>query len=163
MVTGAGGGWSWLLRNQNGDGEMDVIGSVSPFHSVQVLAPGMVALSIQDGLSLLSYISLKAPSQTCQEVRLLVIYRSSHADHKDGDHMLHLCYGDSSKSTSFWSHLGCSASNFHRRASWARYAWYFLLILFPLVTEHVWCRKLRISLSFFALMVLLMEPGGLTS
>lgn len=92
--------------------------SVSPFHPVQVLAPGLV-LPIQGGLSVLSYISLEAPSETCQEVHLLRVCQSSPADHEDGHHALHLCSGDSSKVYFILEPFGPKpASSFYRRASW---------------------------------------------
>lgn len=112
-------------------------------------------------LPLLSYISPRAPPETCQEVRLLRVCKSSHADREDGHHTLRLCRDDSSKSPPFWSHLGRSACNSHRRASWARYAWRSLLSCFPSVTEHVRCCNLWVRLPFFALTVLLMAPGPL--
>lgn len=156
MAAGVGGGWPQLIHGRNGGGERDAnaqLGcSLSPSPG---LAPGMV-LPIQGELSLLTYISPK------DKLCLLCVCKSSRDDHEAGHHTFHLCFGVSSKSTSFWSHLGCSASSFYRRASWARFAWYSLLSLSPLVTEHVWCHKLRIRLSSFALVVLLMAPGHLT-
>lgn len=159
MAVGVGGGWSQLIPSQGVGMERWTLmpHSVSPFYLAQVPAPGMV-LPIQDVLSLLSDISLKAPSETCQEVRLLGVCKSSH---EEGHHTLHLCFGDSSKSTSFgviWVSLHPVSTQEPPGSGMHGH----LLSPFPLVTEHVWCHKLHARLSFFALVVLPLDPGGLT-
>lgn len=133
MAVGAGGGWSCSSPVRSGDGETD---ANTPLSFSLLSSPGSGSwewLPIQDALALLRYISLKAPSETCQEVCLLCVCKSSH---EDGHHTLHLCFGDSSKSTSFGV-IWVSLHPISTQETPGPGMHDTLLSPFPLVTEHV--------------------------